>query len=51
LQAGRQVRGLTDDTALLRLSRADQVPDYDQPGRDANTGLQRYSAQRFLAGA
>ena len=41
LQARREVRRLADDAALLRLARSDQVADHDQPGRDADTGLQR----------
>ena len=41
LQPRREVRRLADDAALLRLARADQVADDDQPGRDADTGLQR----------
>ena len=41
LQARREVRRLADDAALLRLARSDQVADDDQPGRDADTGLQR----------
>ena len=41
LQARRKVRRLADDAALLRLTRSDQVADHDQPGRNADTGLQR----------
>ena len=41
LQARREVRRLADDAALLRLARSDQVADDNQPGRDADTGLQR----------
>src|SRR5450755_4844080 len=40
LQTRREVRGLTDDAALLRLSRSDQVADDDQSGGDTNAGLQ-----------
>ena len=40
LQAGCKVRCLANDAALLRLARPDQVADYDQPGGNANTGLQ-----------
>ena len=40
LQARREVRRLADDAALLRVPRSDQVADHDQPGRDADTGLQ-----------
>ena len=40
LQPRREVRRLADDAALLRLSRADQIADHDQPGRNADTGLQ-----------
>ena len=40
LQARRKVRRLADDAALLRLTRSDQVADHDQPGRNADTGLQ-----------
>src|SRR5262249_40119415 len=39
LQARREVRRFTNDAALLRLPRSDQVADDDQPGRNANTGL------------
>ena len=31
LQARGEVRRLADDAALLRLTRSDQVADYDQP--------------------
>ena len=41
LQARREVRRLADDAALLRLPRSDQVADHDQPGRNADAGLQR----------
>ena len=41
LQARRQVRRLTDNAALLRLARSDQVADNNEPGRNADTGLQR----------
>ena len=44
LQARREVRRLADDAALLRLTRSDQVADDDQPGRNADAGLQRSSA-------
>ena len=40
LQARRKVRRLADDAALLRLARSDQVADHDQPGGNADTGLQ-----------
>ena len=40
LQARREVRRLADDCLLLRLTRADQVADDDQPGGDADTDLQ-----------
>ena len=40
LQARRQVWRLADDAALLRVLRSDQVADHDQPGGDADTGLQ-----------
>ena len=40
LQTRREVRRLTDDAVLLRLSRSDQVADDDQSGGDANAGLQ-----------
>ena len=33
-------RRLADDAPLLRLSRTNQIADYDQPGGDAHTGLQ-----------
>ena len=35
-----KVRRLTDDSALLRLSRSDQVADNDQPRRNADPGLE-----------
>ena len=41
LQARREVRRLADDAALLRLSRSDQVADHNEPGCNADTGLQR----------
>ena len=41
LQARREVRGLADDAALLRLPRSDQVADDDQPGRDPDPHVQR----------
>ena len=41
LQARREVRRLADDAALLRLARSDQVADHDQPGGNADAGLQR----------
>ena len=41
LQPRREVRRLADDAALLRFARADQVADHDQPGGNADTGLQR----------
>ena len=44
LQARREVRRLADDAALLRLARSDQVADHDQPGGNADTGLQRLRA-------
>jgi hypothetical protein len=40
LQTRREVRGLTDDAALLRFTRADQVADHDQPSGYANASLQ-----------
>ena len=40
LQARRKVWRLADDAALLRLARPDQIADHDQPGRNADTGLQ-----------
>jgi hypothetical protein len=39
LQACSKVRGLTYNTALLRLARSDQIADYDQPCSDADTSL------------
>ena len=41
LQARREVRRLADNAALLRLARSDQVADDDEPGGNADTGLQR----------
>jgi Fumarylacetoacetate (FAA) hydrolase family len=41
LQARREVRRFTNDAALLRLPRSDQVADDDQPGRNADTSLQQ----------
>ena len=40
LEPRREVRRLADDAALLGFTRADQVADHDQTGRDADTGLQ-----------
>ena len=40
LQARREVRRLADDAALLRLTRSDQIADDDQPGGNADAGLQ-----------
>ena len=40
LQARREVRRLADDAALLRLPRSDQIADDDQPGGNADAGLQ-----------
>ena len=40
LQARRKVRRLADDGLLLRSARSDQVADDDQPGGNADTGLQ-----------
>ena len=39
LQACGKVWRLADNAALLGFARADQVPDHDEPGRDAHTGL------------
>ncbi len=44
LQACREVRRLADDAALLRVPRSDQVADDNQPGRNADTGLQASAA-------
>ena len=41
MQSRRDVRRLADDAALLRLSRSNQVADHDQPGGNADAGLQR----------
>ena len=41
LQARREVRRLADYATLLRLSRPDQVANYDQASGNADTGLQR----------
>ena len=38
LQARREVRRLADDAALLRVSRADQVADDDQPRSQCRHG-------------
>jgi len=38
--ARREVRRLTDDSALLRLARTDDIPDDDQPGGDADPHVQ-----------
>src|SRR6516164_1597789 len=40
LQPRREVRGLTDDATLLSFTRADQVADHSEPGRDSNAYLQ-----------
>ena len=39
LQSCSEVWCLTDDAALLRLSRSDQIADNDQPGGDADASL------------
>ena len=44
LQTRRKVWRLADDAAFLRLARSDQIADYDQPGGNADTGLQRSAA-------
>ena len=41
LQARREVRRLTDDSALLRLPRSDEVPNNDEASRDADSYVQR----------
>ena len=41
LQARREVRRLADDAALLRLARSNQVADDNEPGGNADAGLQR----------
>jgi hypothetical protein len=47
LQASRDVRRLTDDAALLRLARSDQIADDNQAGGNTHAGLQwRSSSQR-----
>src|SRR5262245_61001036 len=40
LQARCEVRRLSDDAALLRLSRSNQIADHDQAGGNAYAGLQ-----------
>jgi hypothetical protein len=40
LQPRGEVRRLADNAALLRLPRSDQVADDNEPGRNADTGLQ-----------
>ena len=46
LEAGGEVRGLADHRLLLRRTLADQVADHDQPGRDADPGLERRAGAR-----
>ena len=41
LQTRRKVRRLADDCLLLSRTRSDQVADDDEPGGDADAGLQR----------
>src|SRR5262249_8797951 len=41
LQPRREVRRFTNNAALLLVPRSDQVADDNQPGRNADTGLQR----------
>ena len=40
LQTRREVRRLADDRLLLSRTRSDQIADYDQPGGNADAGLQ-----------
>jgi hypothetical protein len=40
LQARGQIGRLADDRLLLGRARADEVPDHDQPGGDADAHLQ-----------
>jgi hypothetical protein len=48
LQTCCEVGCLADDATLLRLSRSDQVANHDEPGRDADTGLQRDSGPQCV---
>jgi hypothetical protein len=41
LQPGGQVRRVADDAALLSLSRAQEIADHHDPGRDPNPHVQR----------
>jgi hypothetical protein len=38
---GCEVRRLTDNAVLLRLSRSEQIANYDKLGGNAHAGLQR----------
>src|SRR5215469_17543404 len=40
LQAGREIGGFADDTALLRFARSGQIADNDETGGDAGADLQ-----------
>src|SRR5262249_8255539 len=40
LQPRREIRRLANDAALLRLPRAEEIADDDQPGRNSDTGPQ-----------
>jgi hypothetical protein len=46
LQAGREVRGLTDDRVLLRRAFAYQIADHHQPGRDSDAGSKLTATNR-----
>ena len=48
LQTGCEVRGLSNDAALLRLPRTDEVADHDQTRCDADTGLQRSAGSSII---
>ena len=40
MQPRREVRRFTNDTALLRLARTDEIADYNQTRRDPNAHMQ-----------
>ena len=49
LQPRREIGRIADDAALLRLSRAGQIADDDQPGRDAHAAPVEASRPRSQA--
>lgn len=51
MEAGGEVRRFTDDTALLRFARADQIANHDEPRGNADPARQRAGAALQLADA